>query len=224
MASRFKQNSAILFDLDGTLLDTAPDLTAAVNHARETLMARSPLSVDELRPIVAQGTRAMVDYATAGDTSISVREEFREQMLAYYANHLADFTAPFDGISEILDYLDSRQRPWAVVTNKLSEYALPILDSLNLSARAGSIVCADMVDKPKPAPDALLLAAKQLNLAPNTCAYVGDSRGDMQAAQQAGMLAIAAEWGYLPTDDAIDDWPFDLSFADPHALSEWISQ
>ena len=216
--------STLLFDLDGTLLDTAPDLTAAVNHARKKLLSLPPVRDDALRPLVAQGTGAMVAFALDGATDIVLADDFRHVMLDFYSRHLADKTRPYEGIPELLDYLDVEKSPWGVVTNKMSHFAIPILDQLHLSSRSACIVCADMAAQAKPAPDTLLLAAKRLGLSPEKCAYVGDAETDMRAAKNAGMLAIAAEWGYLSDEDKVDNWPLDLRFSTPRELHQWIKQ
>ena len=222
MANDKNKNAALLFDLDGTLLDTAADLTNAVNYARRELLSLPPLNADQLRPIVARGTTAMVDFASPYSANDPAIETFRRTMLDFYRQHPADATTLFNGMDGLLDYLDQMHRPWGIVTNKLSEFALPIIEKLNLSSRTHCVVCADMVEHPKPAADSLLKAARQLHLGAGQCAYVGDARTDMIAARNAGMLAIAAEWGYLSSDDDVDDWPYALRFRSPIELFRWI--
>ena len=171
MACSIDNEATFLFDLDGTLLDTAPDLTAAVNFARKELLGLPALAPDILRPIVAQGTKAMIAVGTNEESGPISQQKFRRLMLDFYAEHLADATRPFDGINEILNFLDANRRPWGIVTNKLSQFAIPILDKLCLSSRAACVICADMVERAKPAPNGLLLAAQRLSLAPANCAY-----------------------------------------------------
>ena len=224
MSATIKRETALLFDLDGTLLDTAPDLVAAVNHARKELLSLPPLPIDMLRPVVAAGTQAMVFIGTNQTSDSRLADDFRHSMLEFYAGHIAVETRPFDGIDDLLDYLDAENRPWGIVTNKLSHFAGPILDQLALTPRAACLICADMAAQPKPAPDTLLLAARELKLAPHYCAYVGDAATDMAAARNAGMLAIAAEWGYLSADDPIENWSYDLRCRTPRELLRWTSQ
>ena len=128
MSTTIEKETALLFDLDGTLLDTAPDLAAAINHARKELLALPPLSTDALRPFVAKGTQAMVLIGTNQTSDPIIANDFRHAMLDYYSRHPAIETRPFDGIAELLDYLDAENRPWGVVTNKLSHFAVPVLD------------------------------------------------------------------------------------------------
>ncbi|MGR8947350.1 MAG: HAD family hydrolase [Gammaproteobacteria bacterium] len=222
MESSSNRPNVLLFDLDGTLLDTAPDLAAALNHARTTVLSLPPVAAHDLKKVVTKGTRAMIEY----DVSMSLNEDelsnLRSSMLDYYREHIAEHTAFFPGILEILDTLDQRAQRWGVITNKLSEFTLPLLDAMALTERAGCVLCADMVDSPKPAPDSLLEAAAKLNCTPTQCAYIGDALTDMHAAHNAGMLAVAAEWGYISSDDPVDRWPYHERFATPDQLLEWI--
>ena len=212
----------VLFDLDGTLLDTAPDLAAALNFARQEVLSLGPVRPERLQGLVTKGARAMIsDDLPAGLTDADL-DLVQSTMLGYYREHIADFTDFFAGIPNVIDHFDKHHLKWGVVTNKLSVYALPLLEAMKLHKRAHCVLCADMVESPKPAPDALLEAAANLGLPANQCVYVGDAKTDMVAARNAGMFAAAAEWGYIAADDVIASWPFDKRFANPKLLLEWI--
>ncbi|MEM7467742.1 MAG: HAD-IA family hydrolase [Pseudomonadota bacterium] len=215
---------ALLFDLDGTLLDTAPDLVASVNHVRAEIFSLPPITAEQLRPVVGKGSAAMLKLATPLSEAGTELKRCQALMLDYYAANLINETKPFPGISQLLDYLDETDGiRWGIVTNKPSRFTLPILHGLCLSERAACVVCADMVEAPKPAPDALLFAANALQLPTESCAYLGDANSDMEAAQSAQMCAIAAEWGYIESSEKLDDWPFEARFSTPKQVLQWIA-
>jgi phosphoglycolate phosphatase len=187
---------AVLFDLDGTLADTAADLGYAVNVQRVT-RGLEPLPIATLRPHVSQGARGMLrtafgllpehpDYAT-------LRDEFLE---VYAANLLRD-TRLFDGMLDLLDALERNGLPWGIVTNKLTRYTEPLVAGLGLALRAACVISGDTCARAKPFPDPLLEAAQRLQLASHECLYVGDDHRDVQAAHAAGMQCLVAGYGYL---------------------------
>lgn len=220
---------AILFDLDGTLLDTAPDLTAAINYARQQLLQLPPLPTQIVRPQVTRGTRALTALGCGIDAAdIDEKNElfvsFRDQMLGYYLEHVADLSRPFQGIESLLEYLDSNEIPWGIVTNKPTKFARPLVDLAGLAKRARCLICGDTAARAKPHPDPLLLAAKTLQTSARQCAYVGDGLADMQASRAAGMFSIAAAYGYLHDGENVSDWPADMIVANANEILAWITR
>jgi 2-phosphoglycolate phosphatase len=186
----------ILFDLDGTLADTAPDL----GHALNTLLARygrDPVPLERIRPRASQGARGLIDEGFGAKPGDPFFEELRDEFLELYLQNLCRETVLFAGVSDLLDSLDLRGIAWGIVTNKLARYTDPLVTLLGLSERASCIVSGDTYAKPKPFPDPLLGAAREMELSPEALVYVGDDERDVQAAQAAGMDGIIACYGYL---------------------------
>ncbi|KVE25251.1 phosphoglycolate phosphatase [Burkholderia singularis] len=196
---------AVLFDLDGTLADTAPDLAAAVNkmqHARGA--AQTPL--DALRPLASAGARGLIGGAFGITPSDAEFNALREEFLANYAADLCVRTTLFPGIGALLDDLDARGVRWGIVTNKAARLTNPLVAQLGLAERAACIVSGDTASHPKPHPAPLLYAAQRLALEPACIAYVGDDLRDIQAGSAAGMPTVAAAYGYCGNDIAPADW------------------
>jgi phosphoglycolate phosphatase len=184
---------AVLFDFDGTLADTAPDLAAAVNRMRAQ-QGQEPLPLERLRPFASAGARGLVHAAFGvkpGDTDYA---SLRETFLELYAERVCHQTKLFPGIAELLGELRAREIRWGVVTNKATRFTEQILLSLQL--KPDCVACGDTTAHLKPHPASLLHAAEQLNLPPASCCYLGDDLRDMKAARAAGMRPIAVEWGY----------------------------
>lgn len=212
---------AVLFDLDGTLVDTAPDLSAAANHIRDCV-GLPPLPPDEYRPLASAGARGLLHKAlgiTPEHADFAVR---RERFLAHYRDHIADTSHLFDGIGAVLDRCSVAGLRWGVVTNKPAWLTRPLLDKLDLADSAACAVSADEVARPKPAPDSLLHACTLLGLAPQQCVYVGDDRRDIVAGAAAGMTTVAAAWGYLGEDEPIEVWGADHVVETPTDLFMWL--
>ena len=210
---------AVLFDLDGTLVDSAPDLAGAANdlRARHGLPA---LPYETLRPMVGAGARGMVGVAfgrAPGDDGFDV---LREAFLARYAERMLQETALFSAVGRVLDALDTAGLAWGIVTNKHGRFAEPIVQALGLRAR--TLVCGDTTPHAKPHPAPLLEAARRLALAPAACVYVGDDLRDMQAGRAAGMPVLAAAWGYLGNGEAVHDWGADAVLQGPDDLLNWL--
>ncbi|WP_051848859.1 HAD family hydrolase [Thiomonas sp. FB-Cd] len=186
---------AILFDLDGTFADTAPDLAAAVNRMR---MDRGlpALPVKELRPMASHGARGLLQIGFATTPGDSGYEALRDEFLRNYAENICVDTQLFPGVDQVLGYLDRHAIPWGIVTNKIASLTLALLDALRLPSRPACVVSGDTTAHPKPAPDPLLHAAAMIGIAPAQCLYLGDDLRDMQSAQSAGMGAAAAAYGY----------------------------
>jgi N-acetyl-D-muramate 6-phosphate phosphatase len=208
---------AVFFDLDGTLADTAPDLGGALNRLLAE-QGRMPLTMATLRPHVSAGTRGMLGIGFGLAPHDEAYAGLAQRFLELYAANLCDGTTLFDGMATLLDHLDDRCIPWGIVTNKPARFTVPLAECLGLSERAAAIVSGDSAAKPKPAPDALLLACNTADVAPERTLYIGDDLRDIQAAHAAGMRAVAAAWGYLGNGPTISEWGADATIGAPMDL------
>ena len=211
---------AVLFDLDGTLLDTAPDMIAALNTLR-TEESRDPLPYALARTQVSHGSTGLLRLAFPeldGDDF----EQMRARFLSLYEARLTQDTALFDGCATVLDTLDRKGLAWGVVTNKPAFLTQPLLVALGLAQRAGCIVSGDTLPERKPHPAPLLHAARQLGLPPVQCVYVGDAERDVVSARSAGMPVLLALYGYLGPDDRPDAWLPDVQIHSPIEILDWL--
>ena len=211
---------AALFDLDGTLLDTAPDMAAALNLLRAE-QALSPLPFALLRRQVSNGAIAMVRTAFP-EAAGAEFERLRERFLDIYRANLVVHTQLFAGFETVLSRLEQCAIPWGIVTNKAAWLTEPLLAALGLRQRAGCVLSGDTLPERKPHPRPLRVAAEQLGLAPAQCVYVGDALRDVQAANAAGMCALGAQFGYLNPADEPQRWPVAGWLATPHDLLPWL--
>jgi 2-phosphoglycolate phosphatase len=212
---------AALFDLDGTLADTAPDLTRALNRVR-VANDLAPLTVEITRPYASSGARGLLKIGFGLDPGDERYETLRLQFLDFYAAGICVDTRLFDGMAELLARLDQDRLPWGVVTNKAERFTLPLLQGLHLAARAACIVGGDTAARAKPHPDSLLHAAAALQLPPSACLYVGDDLRDVQAARAAGMPVIAAKYGYLGDGGPIESWQADAIIGHPREVLDYL--
>lgn len=201
--------SAVLFDLDGTLLDTAPDFAVVVNQLRQR-HGKEPLPYQPIRDTVSNGARALVTLAFELQEGDSGFESIRQELLDLYERHLAVETVLFPGLAEVLNWLEQQQLPWGVVTNKPRRFAQPLMESLSLAERCSTLVCPDDVSNTKPDPEPLLLACRQIQRPARQTIYVGDHRRDIEAGINAGMKTLAAGYGYIDRDDSAHDWGADF--------------
>jgi 2-phosphoglycolate phosphatase len=190
---------AVLFDLDGTLADTAPDLVAAANKMRADRRLEM-LPFEQLRPLASAGARGLIGGAFGIGPEHHEFASMRDEFLANYEADLCIETALFPGIDALLDELDARGVDWGIVTNKVGRLSVPLVELLGLAARARCVVSGDTTPHAKPHPAPLLFAANELALPPEQIVYIGDDLRDVQAGFAAGMVTVAAAYGYCGTD------------------------
>jgi phosphoglycolate phosphatase len=212
---------AVLFDLDGTLADTAGDLAAALNRVRAD-RDLPPLPVATLRPHASDGSRGMLGTGLGVMHDDPHWEALKDAFLAYYGAALAVHTQLFADAERVLGEIERRRLAWGIVTNKAARFALPLLEHLALAARANVIVCGDTTAQAKPHPAPLLHAAAQLGVGPADCVYVGDAQRDVAAARAAGMAALVAQYGYIAEDIAPESWEPDGCIESLSAVLAWL--
>ena len=212
---------ALLFDLDGTLLDTAPDFISAI---QQMLLSRGwpPIADNELRNTVTNGSAGIIEKAFRIDQGDPQFKPLQDEFLALYFDNIADKTALFSGLQEVLDNCKIHNIAWGIVTNKPWKYTQAVLDELNLSTQSATTICPDHVAQPKPDPEGLLLACSELSLSPSDCVYIGDHIRDIQAGRSAGMQTIAAGWGYIDQSENIADWQADWTIEQSQHLNRLL--
>ena len=212
---------AVLFDLDGTLVDTAPDMARTVNQMR-TRRGLEPVPTAQVRPHVSNGARGMIIAAFGITTDHPDFQGMREEFLEIYAGNLCVDSRLFDGMEKLLHELEARGIAWGVVTNKFARFARPLIEGLALSTRSAVLVGGDTCPRPKPFPDPLLHAAASMGVAPMNTLYVGDDVRDVQAARAAGMPVVVAGYGYLGDGSPPALWGADAVVDSPAGIGEWI--
>lgn len=208
------RSKAVLFDFDGTLADTAADLSRALNHLRSA-RGLPELPLEDLRPHASSGARGLIG---AGLGILPEHPEFkslRDSFLKHYEAEICVDTRLFPGMEELLASIEARGLRWGIVTNKSARLTRLLVQALGLEARAACVVCGDTTPHLKPHPASLLQAAKELALAPRDCLYLGDDLRDVQAARAAGMRSAAVEWGY---GEGLATWHADVIYARPQDL------
>ena len=213
---------AVLFDLDGTLIDSAPDLGAAANKVRQG-RGLPALPLEHYRHMAGSGARGMVAVAFGLGPADAQYLALRDECLDHYAHCMTERTRAFDGVAELIAALLSRQLPWGVVTNKASRFTDPLLRGMPLFASASTIVSGDTTAHTKPHPAPLMEAARRLGLDPGHCVYVGDDERDMVAGRAAGMQTVAAKYGYLGANADTRQWSADASIDAPLQLLEFLA-
>lgn len=214
---------AVLFDLDGTLADTAPDLIGTLNRLL-TEEGRAPLPCAALRRHVSGGTRALIGQGfglTPDDPGYAI---LAERFLGLYERHVCDESQLFPGIPELLDTLEQTGIRWGIVTNKGQRFTEPLVRQLGLAARAACVISGDSAARAKPHPDPLLLACAQAAVAPQHSLYLGDDLRDIQAGHAAGMLAVVAAYGYLGDGPPYPEWDGDGIIHHPEELPDLLER
>ena len=208
---------AVLFDLDGTLLDTAPDLVAALNTQLQQ-HNKAPANYLTARNLASQGSAGLTQLGFPEIIEEQERAALRKQYLDIYAQQSCSQTQFFPEIEQLLEDIEKHKTPWGIVTNKPGWLTDPILDHLQLSSRAACVVCGDTLTKRKPDPDPLLHACKLINISPEHCVYVGDDPRDIYAGNAAGMYTCVANYGYISNETQTDRWGADFMIDTPSEL------
>lgn len=211
----------VLFDLDGTLIDTAPDMIDSLNHLRRE-ESLPPLPYALARTQVSHGSLGLVRLAFPETDPVRF-ELLRERFLALYNDRVARDTRFFDGAVEVLDALEATHRPWGIVTNKPTFLTTPLLQAIGIGLRAGCVVCGDTLTQRKPHPAPLLHAADLLRIPATACLYIGDAERDIQAARAAQMPVLLASYGYLGPGDEPERWGADARIDSLRELLPWIT-
>jgi len=212
---------AVLLDLDGTLLDTAPDLVLALN----TLLKcydKAAVNFDDVRNISSQGSLALTRYGFPEVQDDVEFERLRQEFLQHYADSICVDSVLFDGMQELLGIIESHNIPWGIVTNKPGSLTKPLLEKLSLSNRAACIISGDTLKVRKPHPEPLLLASRTIDLSPHHTIYLGDDPRDIYAGNAAGMYTCVARYGYIETDIDTNQWGADFTINNPLELLNHI--
>jgi len=226
--------AAVLFDLDGTLLDTAPDLIQALN-ATLSEIGLPACPADEVKPYISGGARAMLgfgharasgkvpaDYPAPNPLPEGEDDAWLQRMLELYQTNVAVHTCFFDGIETVLETLERHGLPWGIVTNKHSRFTDPLAEALNLTRRSGCIISGDTTAHAKPHPLPLLEASRRLGQSPERCVYLGDAARDVEAGKRAGMATLGALYGYVSAADDPRSWGADGLLTAPGDLLTWL--
>lgn len=213
----------VLFDLDGTLLDTAPDLAAALNTVLQE-NHRQALPYAAIRPVVSHGGMALIQLGFRLEPSHPDFEPLRRRLLEVYRAQLSALTRPFPGIEALLETLESRGLNWGVVTNKPAWLTDPLLRDLGLFERAACVVSGDTLQERKPHPAPMLHACAQAGSAPGQCVYIGDAQRDIEAGRNAGMHTLVALFGYIQEGDEPYSWGASDTLGEPGDLLAWLDR
>ena len=211
----------VLFDLDGTLVDTAPDLGLAANLVREE-QGLAPLPLSVYRPSASGGARGLLKVALGMSMDHPDYPQRKERFLVHYRANLSRGSCLFPGVAEMLSALEHAGVRWGVVTNKVSSLSQPLMDDLGLTPRSACLISGDSTPKPKPAPEPLLLASKLVGVAARDCLYVGDDERDILSGRAAHMRTAAAGWGYMGDKPDPNSWSADVILDTPAELAQLL--
>jgi len=214
---------AVLFDLDGTLLDTATDLGRALNHLLEE-QALPPLPLETIRPAAGSGSAGLLKLGMNVLPDDPRYSALSERLLHFYQQYFLSTTHFFPGIEQTLDFLDQHRMPWGIVTNKPACYTDPLITHLKLDQRAVCVISGDSLKNRKPHPEPLLHACKLLQQAPENCLYVGDSAIDIEACKAAGNPSLAALYGYIPPEENPLSWGADGYIQHASEIIQWLKK
>jgi 2-phosphoglycolate phosphatase len=213
--------SAVLFDLDGTLADTAPDLAYSLNSTL-THQGRDPLPFGEIRPHVSHGAAALIRHGFGISPDDPEYDAIRNHFMKIYIDNICRETRIFEGMDQVLSALELRRIPWGVVTNKPSWLTGPLMDAMDLIHRAGCIISGDTLKYSKPHPAPILHACGLLGVTANEVLYIGDAERDIMAGKAAGTHTLTALFGYLHETDDPDSWNADGQICSPIEILDWI--
>jgi 2-phosphoglycolate phosphatase len=209
---------AVMFDLDGTLLDTAPDFVVVVNQLLVE-QARPELAAEIIRAGVSNGSKALIKLSFAIDENNEQFEPLRQRLLELYLQNHSVHTKPFPGINTLIEQLAAHNIAWGIATNKPALYTLPLMVDMNMQPPPASVICPDHVARPKPDPASLFLASSQLGCTPEEIIFVGDHKRDIDCGKEAGSITIAAAYGYVDEGDDPASWNAD--YCVNHADEIW---
>jgi len=212
---------AVLLDLDGTLLDTAPDLIGSLNDLRRE-QDLPPLAAGELASVVSHGSGPLIRRGFSLETTDERFETLRQRFLAIYRDRVSRDTRPFPGMLDLLAGLEERGIPWGIVTNKPGWLTRPLIEALGLTDRAACLVTGDDLTRRKPDPFPIEEACRQLGLTPADCVIVGDARRDVEAGVRAGTLTLVALFGYINAEDRVSCWGADALIGHPLDVMRWL--
>ena len=212
---------AVLFDLDGTFADTAPDLAHALNTVLEN-HGRPGLELAQIRSVVSHGGRALIELGFGINDTHPDFEPLRQELLAVYRDDIARHTQLFPGIEDILIYIRSHGLKWGIVTNKPRWLTEPLMQGIDLPTKPDCIVSGDTLPQRKPDPEPLLHACRLIGCAPQKTVYVGDAERDIVAGKRAQMLTCVALFGYIGTEDTPDSWQADKTVNTPLEIIDWL--
>lgn len=207
----------VLFDLDGTLIDTAPDMAAALDVLciEEN---RAPLPYEQVRPVVSNGSAALIRLAFGDITDEEKLRYLKQRYLDIYKDNICVHSIPFKGIEYVLTHIEQNGLNWGVVTNKPGWLTIPLMQSLQLAQRAATIVSGDTTQNSKPHPDPMHHACDEARSVSDQCMYVGDARRDIEAGKNAGMKTLVANYGYIGIDEDVYSWGADAIINDPEEI------
>ena len=219
---KFENVQAVLFDLDGTLIDSAPDLGAAVDKMR-VARGMSSLPLSHYRPMAGAGARGMIGLAFGWTPDHPDYEQLKEEFFVNYTSCMTERTLAFDGVPQLIQELVNLKMPWGVVTNKSKRFAEPLTQAIPLFSSAAVLISGDTTPHAKPHPAPLLEAAKRLGIDPRACVYVGDDERDIVAGHAAQMKTVAATYGYLGTQSDVKSWKAHAQIDSPAQLLKLLN-
>jgi 2-phosphoglycolate phosphatase len=205
---------AVLFDLDGTLIDTAPDMAAALNNLLIE-EGYNPLPLESIRPFVSQGGLVLTQLGFGDHVTTQEIEPLRLRYLQHYRDIVADNSVLFDGMAEVLNTLEKNNLLWGIVTNKPEWLTTPLLAQLNLKQRSSVVICGDTLEFKKPHPQPLIVAAETIGIKCENCIYIGDDKRDIDAGNSADMITLSAAYGYIEANTNLADWKADGNLDQP---------
>lgn len=213
--------NVILFDLDGTLVDTAPDLAYALNCVLEE-QGKAPLPYETIRPVASDGSPGLLGLGFGITPDDPGFKPLQQRFIELYQQNITRESRIFDGIQALLDHLEQINMRWGVVTNKPAFLTEPLMAALNLTERAACIVSGDTTQYSKPHPAPMLHACELINCQPEDCIYIGDAERDIEAGKNANMQTVIARYGYLGLQDNPESWQADAIINHPTEMLQWI--
>ena len=219
---KFENVQAVLFDLDGTLIDSAPDLGAAVDKMR-VARGMSSLPLSHYRPMAGAGARGMIGLAFGMTPEHADYDQFKEEFFVNYESCMTERTFAFEGVAELIEELLRQKLPWGVVTNKSKRFAEPLTQAMPLFSSASVVISGDTTPHAKPHPAPLLEAARRIGIDPSGCVYVGDDERDIVAGLAANMKTVAATYGYLGSKSDVKSWNAHVQIDAPIQLMRFLA-